>query len=293
MRKREFIAGALTLGLGAMMGTGTTAARGQERAPDDIARRDAERLARETRRADVPNRMVRTTDLFSSPEGYPNAIDATPEGLWIAEQRTEEGIGVSNDAYLVDWTGQVLRKVPTASRNTSGMAFGGGHLWMGANAPPNGIFQTDMQGRTVSHRQIPLGPPANGGGCHGVMHHDGKLYLAALRLRGILRVDMLSWQPEFLIACSFPRMHDLAWDNGSIWMIVGDSNTDDSAPALARYDAATGRLIETATFAPGSADPHGLTMRDGILYGCDAGIHPGWPHRHSRSSGAVFRIDFI
>ena len=37
----------------------------------------------------VPVRKVKTTTLFKSPEGYPNAITATGDGLWIGEQKTE------------------------------------------------------------------------------------------------------------------------------------------------------------------------------------------------------------
>src|SRR6266851_3090512 len=144
--------------------------------------------------ASVPVRKVKTTPLFKSPEGYPNAIAVSPEGLWIGEQK-------SDNACLVDWKGKLLKTVKTESKNTSGMAVGGGYIWMGANAAPNGIFQTDMSSKTISHRQIPLG----GGGCHGVEYVDGKLWIAALRLRGILRVDSKTWQPEFLIPYNVPR----------------------------------------------------------------------------------------
>lgn len=289
MRKRDFLAGGIGL-----LGLGAARAFAQDSNLTE-AERDRARIERETRRpAAVPHRKIRTIDLFDSPEGYPNAIDAHPEGLWIGEQLTGEGIGVSNDAYLVDWNGKVLRKVKTDSRNTSGMAFGDGYLWMGANAAPNGIFQTDMDGRTVSHRQIPLGPPENGGGCHGVMHRDGKLYITALRLRGILRVDAATWEPEMLIPCTSPRLHDLAWDNGSIWIVTGTSNTEPNFKSgLARYDAASGKLMETAEFIEGSADPHGLTVWNGQMYGCDAGIHPGWANRQSKSSGKIYRMEFI
>jgi hypothetical protein len=121
-------------------------------------------------------RKAKTTTLFKSPEGYPNAIAVSPEGLWIGEQKTD-------NACLVDWNGKLLKTVKTESKNTSGMAVGGGYIWMGANAAPNGIFQTDMSSKTISHRQVPLG----GGGCHGVEYVNGKLWIAALRLRGILR----------------------------------------------------------------------------------------------------------
>src|SRR5262247_1598454 len=126
----------------------------------------------------IPVRKAKTTPLFKSPEGYPNAIAATADGLWIAEQKTD-------NAHLVDWNGKLLKSVKTESKNTSGMGVGGGFIWMGANAAPQGIFQTDMNGKTISHRQIPLG----GGGCHGVEYVNGKLFIAGLRLRGILRVD--------------------------------------------------------------------------------------------------------
>jgi len=242
--------------------------------------------------ASVPHRRLKSTLLFKSPQGWPNAIRAVPEGLWIGEQLTLEGQGVSNDAFLVDWTGKVLRQVKNESKNTSGLGVGGGHLWFGANAAPNGIFRTDMNGRTISHRQIPLGPADNGGGCHGITYQDGKVYINALRLHGILRVDAETWQPEFLIPYTFSRTHELAWDNGALWMVTGTTG-DEGRPGLAKYDAATGRLLETAEIVPGSADPHGLTMHNGELYGCDAGIHPGWPDRKSPGSGYVFKIDFV
>ena len=34
----------------------------------------------------VPNRKVKTTPLFKSPEGYPNGMAVVPDGVWIAEQ---------------------------------------------------------------------------------------------------------------------------------------------------------------------------------------------------------------
>src|ERR1700680_3401580 len=90
------------------------------------------------------------TKLFKSPEGYPNAMAAAPEGWWLGEQK-------SDHACLVDWDGKLLKTVKTEAKNTSGIAFGGGYVWMCANAEPNGIYQTDVNSKTISHRQIPLG----------------------------------------------------------------------------------------------------------------------------------------
>ena len=255
----------------------------------------------------APRRVAKTTKLFKSPSGFPNAVDATPEGLWIAEQKMsgeqakQYGVtppkDLSEAAWLVDWNGKLLKTVMTPSRNTSGMAVGGGYVWMGANAAPQGVFQVDMDGKVISHRQIPLGPPDNGGGCHGVMWHEGKLWISALRLRGALRVDPKTWEPEFMIPFyqgpNVSRYHATAWDNGAIWQVTGNNSTSyaEGRPGLVKYDAATGRVLEIVDFAPGSCDPHGLTMHDGALISCDAGIHPNWPTNDSPTAGWIFRID--
>ena len=150
--------------------------------------------------SNVRVRKAKTTKLFKAPEGLPNAISVTPEGLWIGEQKLAgeqakryglpQPKTLDEAAWLVDWNGKLLKTVTTPSRNTSGMAVGGGYVWMIANAPPQGVFQVDMNSKLVSHRQIPLGAPGgDGGGSHGGLWHDGKLWLSSLRLRGNLRVD--------------------------------------------------------------------------------------------------------
>src|SRR5262249_2897319 len=184
--------------------------------------------------------------------------------------------------------------------NTSGMAVGGGYVWMVANAPPEGVFQVDMNSKLISHRQIPLGPANDGGGCHGAMWQDGKLWIASPRLRGDIRGDPQNWQPEFMIPFyqSCPdrvRYHGIAWDNGTIWQVVGNDSKShiEYKPGLVRYDAATGKVLETVDFVPGSSDPHGLAMHDGKLISCDAGIHPGWPNNDSPTAGWICQIDFV
>jgi len=258
----------------------------------------------------VPARTAKTTKLFKSPPGFPNGLAVTPEGLWIGEQKMSgaqavtyhlpEPKSLDEAAWLVDWNGKLLKTVSTPSRNTSGMAVGGGYIWMVANAPPEGVFQVDMNSKLISHRQIPLGPASDGGGSHGALWQDGKLWIASLRLRGNLRVDPKTWQPEFMIPFyqSFPdrvRYHGIAWDEGTIWQVVGNDSKshNEYKPGLVRYDATTGKVLETVDFVPGSSDPHGLAMHDGKLISCDAGIHPGWPNNDSPTAGWIFQIDFV
>src|SRR3982074_2668668 len=156
MTKREFLA--MSLGLGAARAFAQdspgAAPRGGGTQPG--------------RNQPIPTRKAKTTKLFKSPPGFPNGVAVTPEGLWIAEQKLsgavaaqyhlEEPKDLSEKAWLVDWSGKVLKEVSPPSRNTGGMAVGGGHIWMCANAPPQGVFQVDMNSKVISHRQIPLGP---------------------------------------------------------------------------------------------------------------------------------------
>jgi len=249
-----------TLGAGVALGAARAARGGQST----------------VQRAALPVRKTKTTVLFKSPEGYPNALAVAPEGLWIGEQK-------SDHACIVDWNGKLLKTVTTESKNTSGMAVGGGYIWMGANAAPNGIFQTDLNSKTIAHRQVPLG----GGCCHGVEWVEGKLWIAALRLRGILRVDAQTWTPEFMIPYSVPRAHGTAFVKDAIWMVTGD----DEGAGLIKYDVESGRPLEAVRFTESDPDPHGLVWHDGALYSCDAGIHPGWPENKSPTHGYIFRIE--
>src|SRR6516162_6636251 len=253
--KREFLAASIGVGVS------LSAVRKALAQQDDVGSSRAEHAA-PAGNQQVTSRRVKTSKLFKSPDGFPNAIAVTSEGLWIAEQK-ESGQGaaqyhlpepkdLTEHAWLVDWKGKVLKTVATQSRNTSGMAVGGGYVWMCANAAPEGVFQVDMNSKQVSHHQIPLGPANDGGGCHGALWHDGKLWIASLRLRGILRVDPKTWEPEFMIpfyqAPGRVRYHAIAWDHETIWQVVGNDSKSyaEYRPGLVRYEASTGKVLETA-----------------------------------------------
>lgn len=278
--KRAFLSGALALGAGAVMAGRVSA---QAAGPGAGA-------------ATVPVRRAKTTLLYKVPEGLPNALAGSPQGLWVGEQKAPGAANPTEKAMLLDWnSGKLLRTVVTQARNTSGMAYGEDCIWMCANMPPQGIFQTSMESKVISHRQIPLGPPSDGGGCHGAFYREGKLWLMSTRLRGIMRVDVKSWQPEFIIpAGQFTRWHDICWDNGTIWMVTGTaSDLTKNQAGIAQFDATTGKLLQHVLFEPGSADPHGLELRNGVFYSCDAGIAPGFISTNLASNGYIFRIDIL
>jgi hypothetical protein len=263
--------------------------------------------------APLAKKTARTKPLFKSPGMYPNALAVMtdgPGGLWIGQQKANpsnakqygvplDDTGLDEAAWLVDWNGKLVKTLVTHARNTSGLAYGNGCIWVGANQDPYGIFQVDMNGTQVSHRQIPLALGSNGGGCHGVKWHQGKLWIAALRLGGILRIDPASWTPEVLIRVSSeekPRLHDVAFDDaGDIWVVTGNNSTSygQYRPGLNKYDGKTGQLVMTVDFAPGSSDPHGLVWYNGRLVSSDAGLHPGWQGLQSPTAGSIFSIEIV
>jgi streptogramin lyase len=236
----------------------------------------------------VPTHRAKVTKLFRSPEGHPNALEATPEGLWVGEQ-------ISDRAYLLDWkTGEVLKKLDTESSNTSGMAYGGGYLWMGANGGPIGrlarpdeprygrIVKVDPEtGRTVGVYTVP-----DEGGVHGVLWADNALWMTCFKWKAIARVDPDTFQVTHKFPTHLTRPHGLAWDPPGMW--VGYSNDW----VFLKQDLQDGRVLEIITLEKGKdPDPHGMDMYQGKMYYCDAGISPPAVASNSPHAGYICRID--
>ena len=306
MDKRQFLTGAALL-------AATPALAQAKKGADDLGRsgEDAPRRA--------PRRKAKTTKLFLTPPCWPNAISVEPgKGFWVQEQRHDNA---PERAWLLDFTtGKMLREVSTNCKDTSGATWGDGYIWSGANGasekvhptpPVNGIFQTDMNSRQVSWRQIPFGPKDDGGSCHGMSWENGKLWIYANRMEVILRIDAKSWQTDFIfpVTREIGRLHGIAYDSDVIWQVCGTQDPklggyDGYTPGLVKYDARTGKVLEIVDFVPGSSDMHDVTVWNGQLYGVDAGEHPGWPidakyaqpgfpELNSPSGGTIFRIDLI
>ncbi len=237
----------------------------------------------------APIRKATITKLFKTPDGHPNALDATPEGLWIGEQVTDRVI-------LMDVNGKVLKAVQTECHNCSGLAVGGGYLWLSANgaaqfdrpikidASNAEILQCRMDGTVVKRHAIPL----SGGGATGLEYVDGTLWMVASRLRALMQVNAETFQPLVAQPFQVQRPHGLAWDSGGMWVVDGTEE-----PRLVKMDTKTGAMLESIQLAAGEPDPHGLAMLNGKLYFCDAGIHPGWERDKSPHTGWLCRVDVL
>ena len=236
----------------------------------------------------VPIRKARVTKLFKSPDGHPNALEATPQGLWVGEQ-------VTDNAYLLDWkTGEPLKKIVTESSNTSGMAVGGGYLWMGANGGPLGRFprpdepkhgrivKIDIEtGRTVGVYRIP-----DEGGVHGVLYAEDSLWITCFKWNVVARLDPETFKVQAKIPLHLTRPHGLAWDPPGIW--VGYSNDY----LFLKQDVNDGRVLDIISLEKGKdPDPHGMDMHQGTMYYCDAGIAPPGIPSKSPMAGYIYRVE--
>ena len=225
--------------------------------------------------ADHPVRKPKIELLWKSPDPHPNALAETQEGLWVGDQ-------ITDNAHLLDWeTGRVIRKVPTESSNTSGLAYGGGFLWMAANGPakplPFGrearptdaksgeVIKADpMTGKTIARYPVP-----GGGGVHGITWVENSLWITTLKLKSLTQVDV-----NFKILRSIPvtldRAHGFVWDKGTIWCMFSDDYV------IQRLDAKDGRILEEVQLTRGvDPDPHGMTLHKGVFYYSDAGMLVG------------------
>src|SRR5688500_15988810 len=183
--------------------------------------------------------------LWKSPDRYPNALEASPEGLWVGDQ-------VSERINLLDWkTGKVLEDFVGEAHNTSGLAVGGGYIWVGCNGAGTAanlrefkrpfdrnygeIVQLDMKGKQVKGYRTPWG------GVHGTLYHreSGKLWAVAPGLGFLAEMDPkddLRILRMVQIRMNVP--HGLDWYDGSLWVIDGADRL------VQRIDPESGRAQE-------------------------------------------------
>ena len=77
--------------------------------------------------------MSRTIEkLFRAPYGVPNALQVVEEGLWITDQITDRVALIEIAEPSEYGVTRLIRDIPSESSNTSGMAWGGGSLWLAA-----------------------------------------------------------------------------------------------------------------------------------------------------------------
>ena len=235
----------------------------------------------------IPTSVARVTGLYKSPDKHPNALEATQDGLWIGDQ-------VSEIVHKVNWeTGKVLLSFPTESHNTSGLAVGGGFVWLACNGgvsnrrPPRPndreiaeVLQADMKtGKTIKFHKLPWTD-----GIHGITYveHTRSLWAAAPSLNVIVELDPKDLRIIHMIPTRGERSHGLDYDGGALWVVMAGDRT------VQKLDAETGKILEIQKISPQDPDPHGLALHNGNLYYCDAGLTAT---SAGSAAGYICRID--
>ncbi len=237
----------------------------------------------------LKSRSAAVEKVFDSPGDKPNGLQASDEGLWILDQGDDR-------VYLVDYEdGVVLRALDTESDRGSGITYDGESVWL-ASTYSREILRSDAKtGRTIAKfftpgagviyrqtgdaagRRSPLAPapkapggagavsnaPRPGTGAHGMEWRDGKLWVAVPPARTIYRIDPDKWLVEHSFPTAGNRPHGIGWDGRRLWCV--DSNLN----AFFKHDPETGRIEEKIQLADSDPLPHGMTIRNGVLWYCD------------------------
>ena len=206
----------------------------------------------------VPTRPAKVERLFKAPDIHPNALEAAPDGLWIGDQ-------VSERVFRVDWqTGKVLHEVQTESHNTSG-GVSGRRPPRPADKPFGEVIQADLKtGKTVKIHQLPWG-----GGVHGItfVAQTQTLWVTALSIGAVAEMDPKDFRMLRMRPAKGDRPHGLDWDNGALWVLIAGDHL------VQKIDPESGKVLEIVTISrTADPDPHGMCIKDGYMYYCDAGL---------------------
>jgi streptogramin lyase len=212
---------------------------------------------------------MRVELVFKAPEPHPNGLQFTDEGLWIADQ------GSDNVALVDPGSGRVLRSMPTESTNTSGVAWGDGALFLSVNGPlkmnarppvaergsaQGEILKIDPQsGRTLARYKM-----APGQGIHGIERDADSFWVSLPGPRLIAQLDAGDFRTLHTIPVPLKRAHGVARDGDAIWCV----HTADRI--IVKLAVTDGQERDRITLPDSVPEPHCLALRDGELWYCDA-----------------------
>ena len=210
---------------------------------------------------------------FIAPTTAPNGMNASPEGLWMIDQ-------ITDDAYLVDQKGKILRRILTESGNSSGLAYGQGHLWVALNGGRRNRPErpTDRYGffilkiSPVTGKTLSVFELSGEGRVHGLEWNRGKICVTRPGAKIIQLMELNRFRIIREIEVSHDRSHGLAWDGDGLWCVFT------SEGLVIKYNVITGKEMAIIDVPSSNPEVHGLTIWKGCLWYCDA------------KSGTVYRI---
>lgn len=213
---------------------------------------------------EVRARFAYPVEAFPKPCEGPNGMQWSNEGLWVVDQ-------VLDDAYLLDESGKVLRKLRTVTENSSGVTVGGGYLWTASN----GTTALRPFRSTDTHRSAVLKLNPWDGGLldrfptteseyiHGIEWDNGLMWITAFSPESLVLVEPRDFRVVRKFLVHMKRPHGLAVEGDGIWC----AHTSDKV--ILKYHKESGRVIDSISLPKDGPAPHGLAIRNGELWYCD------------------------
>ena len=202
---------------------------------------------------------------FDTPVRMPNGLQWYGGELFVMDQLTD-------DVFVLDEYGSVLRVVTTETENGSGISVGGGFIWTASNgsavARPlrksddhrSKILKIDLKtGRTLDYFLTP-----DGGGVHGLAWEDGRIWITAFNPKAIHLIDCENYEIVKSFFLELDVLHGLALEGDGIWC------SDRAQKIIVRIDKENGNIPDEITMPVTGGDPPGLTIRGNELWYSDA-----------------------
>jgi streptogramin lyase len=199
--------------------------------------------------------MATVTVKFSGPGPQVNGLSATPEGIWVCDQKNDR-------IYLVRYEdGSVVTSFATPARNLSGIGHGAGAVWGASNQTPAYVYKFDpATGQCL--QAIQLDRPMEGG-IHGLEVIEGALWVTRPGLLVLQALNLETGAVEHEIPFPGRRSHGVYAHNGAI--VCNDTNLS----IVFELDPRDGRVLRQWPIE--GFEPHGLTLDPtGRIWICDA-----------------------
>lgn len=194
--------------------------------------------------------------LFMAPGPQPNGMQATPAGLWILDQMT-------NQVQFVSYTGAVMFTLETPANKGSGITDAGDALWVASTHRCEVLKLERMTGAILGRWPS---PDPSQTGAHGLEWRAGALWLANPPSATIYQIDVSNggFQVIHTIPAPGNRPHGLAWDGDDLLC------AETHHRAIYRLNPATGEQLEKIDIPQPYPEPHGMTLWNGCIWYGDA-----------------------
>ena len=223
--------------------------------------------------------MAKVYAAFRAPYAQPNGMQMTEEGLWVADQVSDQCALVETEPVNRYGKTLVFREIETESSNTSGMTYGDGALWLAANGPGakyrparDKDFPSGATVKVDPHTGETLGnwPMPEEGGSHGIefdTYEPGTMWVSTKgNTMTQLRIEDRSVIKKLQLPHS--RSHGVVRVDDGIWVAF----TCDLV--IIKFDVETNEEMDRIGIPESHPAPHGMSANPGGFIYCDSST--GW-----------------